>query len=163
MAEGGEAAGVIASAGALLLQREIPEEINTRVAQVLPAACLLPLPAAPAALPACGGTCSLPGRARRLHGGRRRGRLVFQTRLRAILHSQHSPHATDHRTRIPPATASAAALQAARAVGVPLVLLDAGGSSGDPLPPDLLRCLHVLSPNETELQGLTGACPGCPV
>lgn len=44
----------------------------------------------------------------------------------------------------------------AHAAGVPVVL-DAGGAT-DPLPPDLLRCLSVISPNETELQGLTGAC-----
>lgn len=34
-------------------------------------------------------------------------------------------------------------------------MLDAGGATA-PLPPDLLRCLAVVSPNETELQGLTG-------
>ncbi|PSC74376.1 ribokinase [Micractinium conductrix] len=44
--------------------------------------------------------------------------------------------------------------QMAHAAGVPVVL-DAGGAS-DPLSPELLRCLAVLSPNETELQGLTG-------
>lgn len=45
-------------------------------------------------------------------------------------------------------------LQLAHAAGVPVVL-DAGGAT-DPLSPDLLRCLTVISPNETELQGLTG-------
>lgn len=44
--------------------------------------------------------------------------------------------------------------QLAHAGGVPVVL-DAGGAT-DPISPDLLRCLAVLSPNETELQGLTG-------
>ena len=44
--------------------------------------------------------------------------------------------------------------QLAHAAGVPVVL-DAGGAS-QPLPPELLRCLAVVSPNETELQGLTG-------
>ncbi|EFN51579.1 hypothetical protein CHLNCDRAFT_140074 [Chlorella variabilis] len=42
----------------------------------------------------------------------------------------------------------------AHAAGVPVVL-DAGGATA-PLSPDLLRCLAVISPNETELQGLTG-------
>lgn len=37
--------------------------------------------------------------------------------------------------------------------------MDAGGAA-EPLNPDLLRCLAVLSPNETELQGLTGEGPG---
>ncbi len=45
-------------------------------------------------------------------------------------------------------------MQLAHAAGVPVVL-DAGGAS-DPLTPELLRCLAVISPNETELQGLTG-------
>jgi ribokinase len=44
--------------------------------------------------------------------------------------------------------------QLAAAAGVPVVL-DAGGAT-DPLSPGLLRCLAVISPNETELQGLTG-------
>ncbi|KAL4431479.1 hypothetical protein ABPG75_006735 [Micractinium tetrahymenae] len=44
--------------------------------------------------------------------------------------------------------------QLAHAAGVPVVL-DAGGSSS-PVSADLLRCLAVISPNETELQGLTG-------
>jgi ribokinase len=47
-------------------------------------------------------------------------------------------------------------LQLAHAAGVP-VILDAGGGV-DALSPALLRCLAVLSPNETELQGLTGGC-----
>ena len=38
--------------------------------------------------------------------------------------------------------------------GVP-VLLDAGGVEG-PISPDLLSCLSILSPNETELSRLTG-------
>lgn len=50
------------------------------------------------------------------------------------------------------------------------MVLDAGGSAS-PVSPDLLRCLAVISPNETELQGLTGkaALPlsgdqfGCPL
>ena len=49
-------------------------------------------------------------------------------------------------------------LQLAHAAGVPVVL-DAGGATA-PLSPDLLRCLAVISPNETELQGLTGEVPG---
>lgn len=67
---------VIESAGAVLLQREIPEEVNIQVARI------------------------------------------------AKLH------------------------------GVP-VLLDAGGVEG-PISPDLLSCLSILSPNETELSRLTG-------
>jgi hypothetical protein len=49
-------------------------------------------------------------------------------------------------------------LQLAAAAGVPVVL-DAGGAT-DPLSPGLLRCLAVISPNETELQGLTGGFGG---
>lgn len=44
--------------------------------------------------------------------------------------------------------------QLAHSAGVSVVL-DAGGSAS-PVSPDLLRCLAVISPNETELQGLTG-------
>ncbi|KAI7836988.1 hypothetical protein COHA_009170 [Chlorella ohadii] len=72
----GAAQAAISSAGAVLLQREIPEAVNTQVAQI------------------------------------------------------------------------------AHAAGVPVVL-DAGGSA-DPICPDLLSCLSVLSPNETELSNLTG-------
>lgn len=42
----------------------------------------------------------------------------------------------------------------AHAAGVP-VILDAGGVEG-PICPELLKCLAVLSPNETELARLTG-------
>jgi ribokinase len=44
--------------------------------------------------------------------------------------------------------------QLAKAASVP-VFLDAGGVEG-PIAPDLLACLAVLSPNETELARLTG-------
>ncbi|EFJ44815.1 hypothetical protein VOLCADRAFT_106272 [Volvox carteri f. nagariensis] len=44
--------------------------------------------------------------------------------------------------------------QLAKAAGVPVVL-DAGGVEG-PIAPELLSCLTVLSPNETELARLTG-------
>ena len=46
------------------------------------------------------------------------------------------------------------AAQIAKSAGVP-VLLDAGGVEG-PISPELLACLAVLSPNETELSRLTG-------
>jgi len=45
-------------------------------------------------------------------------------------------------------------MKAARNAGVPVVL-DAGGMDG-PLPPELLNCVDILSPNETELGRLTG-------
>jgi ribokinase len=53
-----------------------------------------------------------------------------------------------------PATVNVAAAGAARAAGVP-VILDAGGEDA-PLPPALLACVDVVSPNETELARLTG-------
>src|SRR5690606_37451760 len=53
-----------------------------------------------------------------------------------------------------PEAVNLAAAQAARAQGIPVVL-DAGGAEG-PLPDDLLACITVLSPNETELERLTG-------
>ncbi|KAL4853503.1 Ribokinase [Chlorella vulgaris] len=53
-----------------------------------------------------------------------------------------------------PEGVNAEVAQLAQQAGVPVVL-DAGGAS-TPLSPSLLRCLAVLSPNETELQGLTG-------
>ena len=46
------------------------------------------------------------------------------------------------------------AAQIAKSAGVS-VLLDAGGVEG-PISPELLACLAVLSPNETELSRLTG-------
>lgn len=48
-----------------------------------------------------------------------------------------------------PESVNLAAAQAAAAAGVPVVL-DAGGAEG-PLPAELLKCVTVLSPNETEL------------
>ena len=48
-----------------------------------------------------------------------------------------------------------AAARIAQAAGVPVVL-DAGGSYDGPLPAELLPCLTVCSPNETELSRLTG-------
>ena len=45
-------------------------------------------------------------------------------------------------------------MQLARDAGVP-VYLDAGGMEG-PLDPQVLSCLSLLSPNETELSRLTG-------
>ena len=44
--------------------------------------------------------------------------------------------------------------QVAKSAGIP-VILDAGGVEG-PISPDLLSCLSVLSPNETELSRMTG-------
>lgn len=54
-----------------------------------------------------------------------------------------------------PEAVNIAAAQVAKAAGV-LVILDAGGSDDGPLPPALLACLAVCSPNETELARLTG-------
>ena len=48
--------------------------------------------------------------------------------------------------------------RAAREAGVP-VLLDAGGEEGK-LSPELLECLTLLSPNETELARMTGMATG---
>jgi ribokinase len=53
-----------------------------------------------------------------------------------------------------PEAVNVQAAQLAAAAGVP-VLLDAGGVDA-PLSEDLLQHLHTLSPNETELQRLTG-------
>lgn len=58
-----------------------------------------------------------------------------------------------------PDTVNVAAAAAARAAGVP-VILDAGGEDA-PLPPALLACVDVVSPNETELARLTGVEGGC--
>lgn len=63
-----------------------------------------------------------------------------------------------HLPRTQPRLIPHSATQLAHAAGVPVVL-DAGGAA-DPLPPQLLRCLAVISPNETELQGLTGGQGG---
>lgn len=49
-------------------------------------------------------------------------------------------------------------LQIAHAAGVPVVL-DVGGVEG-PISDELLKCLAVLSPNETELQRVTGLPTG---
>jgi len=53
-----------------------------------------------------------------------------------------------------PEAINLAAAQIAQHVGVP-VILDAGGSD-EPLPAALIACLTVFSPNETELERLTG-------
>lgn len=45
-------------------------------------------------------------------------------------------------------------LQAARSVGVPIIL-DAGGVDA-PIPPELLNVVDIFSPNESELARLTG-------
>lgn len=57
--------------------------------------------------------------------------------------------ASDRTPRFPSRGSAAPSAQAAAAAGVPVVL-DAGGAEG-PLPAELLRCVTVLSPNETEL------------
>ena len=49
-------------------------------------------------------------------------------------------------------------MQAARNAGVPVVM-DAGGMDG-PIPPQLLKFVDILSPNETELARLTGRPTG---
>ncbi|KAF8073119.1 hypothetical protein HT031_000780 [Scenedesmus sp. PABB004] len=54
-----------------------------------------------------------------------------------------------------PEAVNVAVAEAAAAAGVPVVLLDAGGVDA-PLSGELLRHLTVISPNETELQRLTG-------
>lgn len=46
-------------------------------------------------------------------------------------------------------------MQIAKSANVP-VILDVGGAD-TPIPEDLLQCVTILSPNETELARLTGA------
>ena len=53
-----------------------------------------------------------------------------------------------------PDSVNLAAARAAHAAGV-TVVLDAGGADG-PLDPELLACVSILSPNETELSRLVG-------
>ncbi len=57
-----------------------------------------------------------------------------------------------------PEAINLAVARAARSAGVPVVL-DGGGQEG-PLPAELLACLDVLSPNETELARLTNLPTG---
>ena len=57
-----------------------------------------------------------------------------------------------------PDDVNTAAARAARPSGTP-VILDAGGVDA-PIPADLLACVDVLSPNETELARLTGVSSG---
>lgn len=65
------------------------------------------------------------------------------------------PETLPHSQRPSPRPTLPRPLQLAHAAGVPVVL-DAGGCT-DPISQELLRCVAVLSPNETELSNLTGA------
>lgn len=129
---------LIHSAGAVLLQREIPEDANIAVAKVgahgtaaqLGQQAWQPRSRVSFALPACLAICLLLV-------------LLGQSCLRC--------GAPPTPTAAPAARATA---QAAADAGVP-VLLDAGGVDA-PLPDELLSHLSIISPNESELQRLTG-------
>jgi hypothetical protein len=112
---------VIAAAGALLLQREVPEHVNIKAAQV--------------------------------------GAFCNQALKQRPWDSADTPPPVASRPHKPPHTSAPACrrCKVAAAAGVP-VLLDAGGVDA-PLSDALLRCLTLISPNETELQRLTGGQP----